>query len=122
MTRNCGLNRCDGLAVPVFTFISSHFILPLTTPLLILLGVMQLLPALGFLTRPMCEIHADRIEMKNMLGMTVKTYTFPSLAAVQVSGNRVTIEGTGTLWNLGGTFAHGEDWARFVTLTQEAAR
>ncbi len=56
---------------------------------LLLLGVMNLAIGLGITVQPMFVVHDDRIEMRNLLGMTMKTHTYPSLAALEIRGRKI---------------------------------
>lgn len=66
-------------------FILGTAMLTQTTHLL-LIGGLNIGVSLGFLTQPMFVVTPGQIEMRNMLGMTLKTHDYVSLADLEIDG------------------------------------
>jgi hypothetical protein len=56
---------------------------------LLFLGALNLALGVGISLQPMFVVHDDRIEMRNLLGMTMKTHTYDSLASLEIRGRKV---------------------------------
>jgi len=73
-----------------------------------LTGGITLLVSLGFLFQPVMVVVAGAVQMRNLFGMTMKTYPFDSLADLEIRGGRLRVNdkpiGSGR-WLL-----HGGDW------------
>ncbi len=78
-------------------------------PLLIGLGLLQTLIGLGYVTRPVAMVFEDRVEMKNLLGMTMRTHDVPK-RDLQVRDGKVYKKGNRTAL-FGGFLAHQPDIA-----------
>lgn len=82
-----GIHVRYNLLIALFLLICGAFILAvgllLATPLRIGLGVLSSLIGIGFLTQPWFVVFPDRIELRNLLGMTMKTHPF-ALAGLEV--------------------------------------
>lgn len=72
------------------------------------LGTLHTLVGLGFLTRPWFVVHDDRIELKNILGFTLKTHSFSGLSELEMRDGKVASRRE-SFKPLGGWLARGDD-------------
>lgn len=78
--------------------------------LLLLIGVVNTLAGFGFTTQPWFVVFSDRIEIRNMIGMTLKTHRIQGLADLEVHGGRVWSKRSNAGFSgLGGWLARGRD-------------
>ncbi len=89
---------------------------------LLLVGAVNGAVALGITFAPMFVVHADRIEMRNLLGMTMRTHTFDSLADLEIRGSKI-FRRSGESKALAGAgfIGRGSDWARVVAAVEGAS-
>lgn len=80
------------------------------------LGALHTLVAIGFLTQPMFVVHTRRVEMKNILGMTLKTIDV-RLAELEVRDGALYHEGRKIG---GGMIARGADMERLTEVVNDA--
>lgn len=74
-----------------------------------------------YLMNPPFVLEPRRLLIKNPLGMTLKTYTFDSPTALEVVDGKVFLDQGGERVRLRGisrAMVHGDDWARFVQMTE----
>jgi len=76
--------------------------------ILVVLGMVNVVVGLGFLTREWFVFSGTAFEMKNMLGMTVKTHTVDPSQPLEVRANGVWM-GDARLFG-GAAIAHSKDW------------
>ena len=87
--------------------------------LLAVLGGLNLLIGLGWLSRPIFVVHEDRVELKNLLGMTMKTHQFSGLAELEVRGKKLFRRGERKAL-AGSGLVHSADWERVVAAVDRA--
>lgn len=80
----------------------------LGTVLQIGLGALNTLLGLGFLTQPWFVVFSDRIELRNVLGMTLKTHSIGSLEEIEVRDGKVHSR-SGRFNPIGGWLARSSD-------------
>lgn len=85
----------------------------------ILIGLVNTLIGVLYLTRPYFVVTPHAIELKNMLGMTMRRYDFGSVGDLEASPDGRTIfriepNGQRNRLKLTRWLAHGPDWQRFV--------
>ena len=85
--------------------------------LLMTVGVINTLAGFGFATQPWFVVFPDRIEIRNMLGMTIKTHAV-ALSDLEVQGSRVWPKTGRAFGGLGGWLARGSD----IAIVGEAIR
>jgi hypothetical protein len=95
------------LAAGAFLLASGLFLGKL---MLLTVGVINTLAGFGFATQPWFVVFADRIEVRNMLGMTLKTHAV-ALSDLEVQGNRVWPKSRQAFGGLGGWLARSSDIA-----------
>jgi hypothetical protein len=83
------------------------------------LGAFHILVAIGFLVQPAFVVQEKQIEVKNILGMTLKTHDV-ALADLEVRDNKLYRNGESKAL-AGGFFARGDDLAK-VQAAIEAKR
>jgi hypothetical protein len=76
------------LFILVVAFITGHLFPQAIT------GGILFLVSLGYLTQPALVVTSTGVEMKNMLGMTLKTHSFASLADVSLGDAGLVVNGT----------------------------
>jgi len=80
--------------------------------LLLTVGIINSLAGFGFMTQPWFIVFPDRIEIKNMLGMTLRTHRISGLAALEVHDGRVwPTQSNAGFSGLGGWLARRSDIA-----------
>jgi hypothetical protein len=94
------------LAPAAFVLLTGLF---LGQVMLIVLGVMQVLISIGYLTGTFFEISDHELGVKNLLGMTLKRHAFGSLAELEVRGTKICRRADGATL-VGRTTAHRGDW------------
>ncbi len=89
---------------------------------LLLVGVVNGAVAVGITFAPMFVVHPDRIEMRNLLGMTMRTHTFASLADLEIRGSKIFRKEGETKALASASFvARGSDWDRVVAAVEGAS-
>jgi hypothetical protein len=88
---------------------------------LLLLGGLQVVVGTLFLTMPWYIVHPDRIEVRNLFGMTLQRHQFRSLADLEVDGGTVRLEGV-PLRGVARGVARREDWNAFMKAIEGARR
>lgn len=96
-----------------------------TTPT-IFIGALNTLLGVLYLTRPYFVVGPHAIELKNMLGMTMRRYDFASVGELEASPDgraifRVEPNGQRNRLRLTRWLAHGPDWKRFIGIIQARA-
>lgn len=56
-------------------------------------GSILLLVSIGFLTQPVMVVAPGEVQLRNLLGMTMKRYEFASLAEIELRDGRVCVNG-----------------------------
>ena len=101
------------LGFGIFMLLAGGFMLfvglTLKNPMQLGLGVMNALIGLGFSTQPWFLVYPDRIEVKNVLGMTMKTHSFPGPSDLQIVDDKVQSK-SGAFKPVGGWLARAEDF------------
>ena len=96
-------------------FTSAIFVLAtgllLGDPLPLFLGVLNGAVGLGFLLQPWFIFDGQSIQMRNILGMTLKTHAVPDLAKLAVGTSSVHYDEKKLFG--GGWLASAPDWAAF---------
>jgi hypothetical protein len=87
---------------------------------LLVIGAMNLAVALAFLVQPWFVVHPDRIEVKNLMGMTLKTHAFTKLADIDVQDGKV-VSRAGQFKPVGGWLARSSDVAEVEAVTRAVA-
>lgn len=77
---------------------------------LTVVGVVNSAAAVGFATQPMFVVFADRVEVKNLLGMTLKTLPIRSLQDLRIEGSQVVVPHSPKPRRLGGALVRTSDW------------
>ena len=93
-----------------------------TTPTFFVAAVNTLLGIL-YLTRPYFVVGPHAVELKNMLGMTMRRFEFGTLGDLEASPDgkvifRIEPNGQRTRLKLVRWLAHGPDWQRFVAIVR----
>jgi hypothetical protein len=87
---------------------------------LVLLGALQIAMGWAFAVKPTVIVFRDRVELRNLLGMTMKTFPIAGLHQLRIEGGKVMVpeeEGTKAL---GGALTRPEDLAVLQAAITEA--
>lgn len=57
------------------------------------LGLMNGLTSIGFLLQPWMVVHPDRVEIKNLLGMTMKSHPLSRPTDLRIEANKLFVPG-----------------------------
>ena len=92
----------------------------------IFIGALNTLLGVLYLTRPYFVVGPNAIELKNMLGMTMRRYDFGSVGELEATPDGKTIfrlepNGHRSRLKLTRWLAHRPDWQRFVGVIQARA-
>lgn len=87
---------------------------PLNTGLGFLLGTLGVLQ----FVQPMFVYTGTEIQMRNLLGMTMKTHDVPDRALLMVEGNSVLYDGQTLIGSFSGMVCRGEDWEALKSAIQ----
>jgi hypothetical protein len=90
--------------------------LTIAAPTSLLLGLMNTVLGLAFMIRPWFVYTGEAIEMRNVLGMTMKTYKVPNVALLTVDSGAAHYDGK-KLFGFG-SLASPTDWAAFREAAQ----
>ncbi len=95
------------------------FTLSLTgSPLnLILAGMFGVLGALQFV-QPVALYTGESLEMKNMLGMTMKTHPVPDAALIRFDGRTMHYDGKKLIGAFSGWIYRSDDWEELVAAVE----
>ncbi len=130
------LNETDDFANPIpvhynavfgaFMGVAALFILSvgllISNPMSIGLGAMNGLLALGFLFQPWFVVEPGRIGVRNLLGMTLKSHDFETLADFEVRGRHLHWRADGKkVKGVGGFLVRGSDWDRLAAAVARAS-
>lgn len=85
----------------------------------VLLGLLLSAVGAGFVSRPWFVVFDQKIEIRNMVGMTMKTHEFDSLRELEVVGKRV-CRGGSPLKGVGGMLVRSSDLADVASAIEEA--
>lgn len=90
-----------------------------------LVGAMNILIGTLYFMRPYFVLTPHAIELRNLLGMTLRSYTFDDLRALEVSPDGKQVHqvagGQRSRLKLTSWLADGRDWRRFVAIVQARA-
>jgi hypothetical protein len=73
-------------------------------------GGITLLASIGFLTQPVLVVAAGEVQMRNLLGMTMKRHEFGSLADLELRDGRLRVKDQPV--GSGRWLMHRADWER----------
>mgnify|MGYP006865141074 CR=1 FL=1 len=110
----------------IFLLLCAAFILGtglfIGAPHLLVVGGLNGAVAVGVTFAPMFVVHDDRIEMRNLLGMTMRTHTYGSLAELEIRGSKIFRKEGETKALVSASFlARGSDWDRVVAVIEGAS-
>lgn len=57
------------------------------------IGLINALTSIGFLLQPWMVVHPDRVEMKNLFGMTLKSYPLSKPSDLRIEANKIFVPG-----------------------------
>jgi hypothetical protein len=112
-----------GLFVLLAGLLVLLFGLVLETGVLLLIGALNTAAGIGYLMQPWFIVYGDRVELRNPLGMTLKTHMFDSLAEIEIRGGKLCRRGEARpMKRLGGWFARGTDLELVAAAIEDARR
>jgi len=89
----------------------------------IAIGAMNSVIGILYLVRPYFVVGSNTVELRNLLGMTMRAYHFDDLTALEVGPDGKSVfqiepSGARTRLKLSRWLADGGDWRRFMSLLQ----
>lgn len=102
----------------VIMFVAGTFMLGvgllIGEPLQLLLGTMNIALGFGFATQPIWVLTESQIQMRNLLGMTLKRHDYGSLAELEIRGSAVHRREDGKKLTSKSFVGRNDDWAAVV--------
>lgn len=125
-TLSVGFNKLFGVVLLVLALLCVGVGLMAKTPSTVLIGGLNTLLGVLYLVRPYFVVGPRAIELKNLLGMTMRRYVFVDLGALEVGPDGKSVfhidpGGARTRLKLTRWLADGADWRRFLGLLQARA-
>ncbi|MEM1415513.1 MAG: hypothetical protein AAGH15_11460 [Myxococcota bacterium] len=89
-------------------------------PMTMGLGALNGFVGVLMLVQPTFVVHPDKVDARNLIGMTMKSYPF-ALASLRVEGKRV-LPPEGKKPTIGGFWARGSDMDALIAAIEDAKR
>lgn len=123
VTMDVGYNKAFGAVMLALATLCLVLGVMVNAGMTIAIGAMNVVIGILYLVRPYFVVGQGTIELRNLLGMTMRTYHFGDLAALEVTPDGKTIHqiepgGARTRLKLSRWLADGGDWRRFTGLLQ----
>jgi hypothetical protein len=101
-------------AIDLYVYAATHQTLQLA------LGALMALVGLSHLTGALLVVDDRTIELKNPIGMTLKTFVIDTPAALEIEGRKLWIKGGGQARKISGLMANRAHWRQLVAAIADA--